>query len=375
MKRVWTVMRKEFIHIRRDRRTLGLVIILPVMLLLLLGFAVLRDIEDIPLAVADQSKSDVSRQLISRYVASGYFKVTYEVQSEAEIVQLMDKGAVRAGLIIPEDFGRKLSTGESSPILFNIDGTDPVLAQTAQLAAETISQAASQEILVRQLEKSPLRLNLTLPIDVHMRFLYNPDMRRMNFFLPGLVGLILQVQALLLTAFAIVREREQGTLEQLIVTPIKSWELMLGKLLPFVVVAAVNLIMVVVAGILIFGMPMAGSILLMALLSGIFLIGSLGLGILISNISHTQIEALYLAVFIVLPAVILSGLLFPRQNMPWIAYYSGYLLPLTYFLEIVRGIILKGVGLNYLWPWVWPMALFSIVVFFASVLIFQKRLE
>ena len=375
MKRVWTVMRKEFIHIRRDRRTLGLVIILPVMLLLLLGFAVLRDIEDIPLAVADQSKSDVSRQLISRYVASGYFKVTYEVQSEAEIVQLMDKGAVRAGLIIPEDFGRKLSTGESSPILFNIDGTDPVLAQTAQLAAETISQAASQEILVRQLEKSPLRLNLTLPIDVHMRFLYNPDMRRMNFFLPGLVGLILQVQALLLTAFAIVREREQGTLEQLIVTPIKSWELMLGKLLPFVVVAAVNLIMVVVAGILIFGMPMAGSILLMALLSGIFLIGSLGLGILISNISHTQIEALYLAVFIVLPAVILSGLLFPRQNMPWIAYYSGYLLPLTYFLEIVRGIILKGVGLNYLWPWVWPMALFSIVVFVASVLIFQKRLE
>jgi len=368
-------MRKEFIHIRRDRRTLGLVIILPVMLLLLLGFAVLRDIEDIPLAVADQSKSDVSRQLISRYVASGYFKVTYEVQSEAEIVQLMDKGAVRAGLIIPENFGRKLSTGESSPILFNIDGTDPVLAQTAQLAAETISQAASQEILVRQLEKSPLRLNLTLPIDVHMRFLYNPDMRRMNFFLPGLVGLILQVQALLLTAFAIVREREQGTLEQLIVTPIKSWELMLGKLLPFVVVAAVNLIMVVVAGILIFGMPMAGSILLMALLSGIFLIGSLGLGILISNISHTQIEALYLAVFIVLPAVILSGLLFPRQNMPWIAYYSGYLLPLTYFLEIVRGIILKGVGLNYLWPWVWPMALFSIVVFFASVLIFQKRLE
>ena len=172
-----------------------------------------------------------------------------------------------------------------------------------------------------------------------------------------------------------MREREQGTLEQLIVTPIKSWELMLGKLLPFVVVAAVNLIMVVVAGILIFGMPMAGSILLMALLSGIFLIGSLGLGILISNISHTQIEALYLAVFIVLPAVILSGLLFPRQNMPWIAYYSGYLLPLTYFLEIVRGIILKGVGLNYLWPWVWPMALFSIVVFFASVLIFQKRLE
>ncbi|MEN4012491.1 MAG: ABC transporter permease [Bellilinea sp.] len=375
MSRVWTIVRKEFIHILRDLRTLALVIILPVMLLLFLGLAVANDIENIPLAVADQSKTDVSRQLIDQYVASGYFQVTYQADSEAEIMQLMDRGVVHAGLVIPEDLGRKLSTGESSQILFFIDGTDPIQAQTAQLAAETVGQAVSQRILVRQLEKSPLHLDLQLPVDVRMRFLYNPDMRRMNFFLPGLVGLILQVQALLLTAFAIVREREQGTLEQLIVTPIKSWELMLGKLLPFIFVAVINLFMVVATGVLVFHMPLKGDIFLLMLLSGIFLIGSLGMGILISNISHTQIEALYLAVFIVLPAAILSGLLFPRQSMPWPAYFAGYLLPLTYFLEIVRGIILKGVGLNYLWPWVWPMALFSIVVFLLSVVLFRKRIS
>ena len=375
MSRVWTIMRKEFIHILRDPRTLGLVIILPVMLLLFLGLAVANDIELIPMAVADQSKTDASRQLIDQYIASGYFKMAYQAESEAEIMQLMDRGVVHAGLVIPEDLGRKLSTGESSQILFFIDGTDPFQAQTAQLAAETVGQAVSQRILVRQLEKSPLHLDLQLPVDVRMRFLYNPDMRRMNFFLPGLVGLILQVQALLLTAFAIVREREQGTLEQLIVTPIKSWELMLGKLLPFIFVAVINLFMVVATGVLVFNMPLKGDIFLLMLLSGIFLIGSLGMGILISNISHTQIEALYLAVFIVLPAAILSGLLFPRQSMPWPAYFAGYLLPLTYFLEIVRGIILKGVGLNYLWPWVWPMALFSIVVFLLSVVLFRKRIS
>ena len=375
MSRVWTIVRKEVIHILRDPRTLGLVIILPVMLLLLLGLAVANDIENIPLAVADLSKTDASRQLIDQYVASGYFKMTYQAENEAEIMQLMDEGVVHAGMVIPEDLGRNLSTGASSQILFFIDGTDPIQAQTAQLAAETVGQAASQKILVRQLEKSPLHLDLRLPVDVRMRFLYNPDMRRMNFFLPGLVGLILQVQALLLTAFAIVREREQGTLEQLIVTPIKPWELMLGKLLPFIFVAVINLSMVVVTGVLVFNMPLKGDIFLLMLLSGIFLIGSLGMGILISTISHTQIEALYLAVFIVLPAAILSGLLFPRQSMPWPAYYAGYLLPLTYFLEIVRGIILKGVGLNYLWTWVWPMALFSIVVFLLSVVFFRKRIS
>jgi ABC-2 type transport system permease protein len=344
------------------------------MLLILLGLAASNDIENIPMAIADQSKSDQSRQMIDLYVASGYFQVVAEAYNEEEILRLLDQGTAQVGLMIPEDFSREMATGGSSPIIFYIDSSDPTLAQTAQLAADYISQANSQEILVQRLQRSGLPLDLQLPLDVHIRFLYNPNMRRMDFLLPGLVGVILQVQALLLTAFAIVREREQGTLEQLIVTPIKPWELILGKILPYVAVAAINLIMVLVSGMLVFGMKIAGDIALMAVLSGIFLIGSLGLGVFISTISRTQIESLYLAVFIVLPAVMLSGLIWPRQNMPWLAYYSGYLLPLTYFLEIIRGIFLKGVGAVYLWQWIWPMALFSIVVFFASVLMFRKRL-
>ncbi len=374
-RRMWTIVRKEFIHIVRDPRTLGLVLILPVMMLILLGYAVANDVKDLPLALADQSQTDVSRRFVERFSVTDFFKVRYLAQDEAQILQLLDEGLVRAGLLIPEDFGRRLSTGETGTVQFYVDASNPATAQTAQLAAETISQAASQEILIQRLSRSPVPLELRLPVDAHMRFLYNPDMRRMNFMIPGLVAVILQIQTLLLTAFAIVREREQGTLEQLIVTPIRPWELMLGKILPFVLVAMLNVAMTVGVGFLLFGVDVAGSITLLALLSLVFLLSSLGLGVLISNLARTQMQAMYLSSFIMMPTFILAGLLFPRENMPWLAYYTGYLLPVTYFLEIVRGIILKGIGAEYLWPNIWPMAAFGVAVFLISVLLFRKRLE
>ncbi|HMZ06228.1 MAG TPA: ABC transporter permease [Anaerolineales bacterium] len=373
-RRMATMVRKEWLHIIRDPRTLGLVIIMPVMMLILMGYAVANDVEDIPLAVADLSHSDASRLLVDKYTASGFYMVTYAVQSEDDILKLLDSGAVKAGLYIPEDFGRNLDTGGTGTIQFYIDGSDPSVAQTAQLAAETISQAASQDILIQRLERGGAGMTLSLPVDARVRYLYNPDMRRMNFMIPGLVAVILQIQTLLLTAFAIVREREQGTLEQLIVTPLRSWELMLGKILPFVLVAFLNVAMTVAVGAIWFGVEIAGSALLLAILSLVFLLGSLGLGVLISNISKTQMQAMYMASFIMLPSFILAGLLFPRENMPWLAYYTGYLLPVTYFLEIVRGIMLKGVGFFTLWNSIWPMAVFSILVFFASVFMFHKRL-
>ena len=373
-RRMATIVRKEWLHIIRDPRTLMLVIILPVMMLFLLGYAVANDVEDIPLAVADLSHTDASRALVNKFTASGFYLVTHTAQSEAEILEMLDAGTIRAGIYIPEDFGRRISTGGSGTIQFYIDGSDPTLAQTAQLAAETVSQATSQEILIQRLERSGAGLTINLPIDTRIRYLYNPNLRRMNFMIPGLIAVILQVQTLLLTAFAIVREREQGTLEQLIVTPVRPWELMLGKILPFVLVAFLNVAMSVAVGAIWFGVSMAGSIILLAFLSLIFLLGSLGLGVLISNISQTQMQAMYMASFIMMPSFLLSGLLYPRDNMPWLAYFVGYLLPVTYFLEIVRGIMLKGVGLVALWTWVWPMTVFSIVVFFASVFMFHKRL-
>ena len=373
-RRMATIVRKEWLHIIRDPRTLALVIVMPVMMLGLLGYAVANDVEDIPLAVADLSQTDASRALVDKFTVSGFYMLTHAAQSEDEILQLLDNGMVKAGLFIPQDFGRKISTGGSAAIQFYIDGSNPTVAQTAQLAAETISQATSQEILIQRLQSSGMGMSITLPVDARIRYLYNPDMQRMNFMIPGLVAVILQIQTLLLTAFAIVREREQGTLEQLIVTPVRSWELMLGKILPFVLVAFLNVAMTVAVGTFWFGVEVAGSMLLLAGLSLIFLLGSLGLGVLISNIAKTQMQAMYLASFIMMPSFILAGLLFPRENMPWPAFYAGYLLPVTYFLEIVRGIILKGVGFFTLWPWIWPMAIFSIVVFFASVFMFHKRL-
>ncbi len=373
-RRMLTIVRKEWLHIIRDPRTLGLVIIMPVMMLFLLGYAVTNDVKDIPLAVADLSHTDASRTFVNKLTASKYFLYTHSAQSENEILELLDAGIVKAGIYIPESFGREVNTGGTGVVQFYIDGSNPTIAQTAQLAAATISQSVSQQIIIQRLERSGTGMKLSLPIDARLRYLYNPDMRRMNFMIPGLVAIILQVQTLLLTAFAIVREREQGTLEQLIVTPVRSWELMLGKILPFVLVASVNVVMTVSVGAIWFGVKVSGSILLLAALSLIFLLGSLGLGVFISNISKTQMQAMYLASFIMMPSFILAGLLFPRENMPWLANYAGYLLPVTYFLEIVRGIILKGTGFVLLWNWIWPMALFSIIVFFASVLMFHKRL-
>lgn len=372
--RMLTIMRKEWLHIIRDPRTLGLVIIMPVMMLFLLGYAVTNDIEDIPLAVADLSKSDSSRTLIEKFTSSGYFTYTHIAHSEDEILEMLDEGIIKTGVFIPEDFDRKISTGKQAAIQFYIDGSNPSVAQTAQLAAETVSQSFSQQILIRQIERSGSGMKIKLPLDAHLRYLYNPDMRRMNFMIPGLIAVILQIQALLLTAFAIVKEREQGTLEQLIVTPVRSWELMMGKILPYVLVALVNVVMTVAVGAIWFGVKVSGSMLLLTLLSLLFLLGSLGLGVFISNVSKTQMQAMYIASFIMIPSFILAGLLFPRENMPWLAYFSGYLLPVTYFLEIVRGIILKGIGFLTLWKWIWPMALFSIIVFFASVVMFKKRL-
>ncbi|PKO10389.1 MAG: ABC transporter permease [Chloroflexi bacterium HGW-Chloroflexi-2] len=373
-RRMATIVRKEWLHIIRDPRTLALVIIMPVMMLILLGYAVANDVEDLPLAVADLSRTDASRTLLEKFSASGFYMVTHIAQNEAEILEMLDAGTVKAGIYIPEDFGRNISTGGVGAIQFYIDGSNPTVAQTAQLAAETVSQATSQQILIQRLERSGAGLTISLPIDTHILYLYNPDMRRMNFMIPGLVAVILQVQTLLLTAFAIVREREQGTLEQLIVSPVRSWELILGKILPFVLVAFLNVAMTVGAGTFLFGVKVAGSIALLAGLSLIFLLGSLGLGVLISTISRTQMQAMYMSSFIMLPSFLLAGLLFPRENMPWLAYYSGYLLPVTYFLEIVRGIILKGADFFVLWNWIWPMSVFSLVVFFASVFMFHKRL-
>jgi ABC-2 type transport system permease protein len=375
MDRLWTVMRKEFYHIWRDPITLFLIVLLPASLLVLLGYGVSGDVKDIPMAVADLSKTDASRRYIEYFTTSGYFVEKYDVLSEDEILSLIDKGLVDTGIYIPEDFGRSLQNGVQTSVQFYNNGSDPSIAQTTQLTLEAISQMAIQNIFTNQLSQAMGGRSLELPIKTYLQTLYNPNMKTIDFMIPGLIAILMQIQAILLTSLAIVREREQGTMEQLIVTPVKSWELMLGKILPYLLFGFLNIVMVLVVGIFLFGVPVAGSVWLLMGLSLMYILGSLGLGVLISNLSRTQMQAMFISVgAIVMPAVILSGLIFPRTDMPWLIYWIGELLPVTHYLEIIRGIMLKGIGFDFLLPSFWGLLVLSVVYFTASVLAFRKRI-
>jgi ABC-2 type transport system permease protein len=378
MERLWTIVRKEYYHIMRDYRTLAIIIILPTFLLVLLGYGVSGESKNTRLAVADLSKSDESRQYLEYFTASEQFVYSYDVLSEDEILNLIDRELVSAGIYIPANFGNNLAAGKQASVQFYVNGSDPAEAQTTNLKLETIAQVATQFILTEQLERSAARLGLSeiqLPVQSYTKTLYNPDGKNKIYMIPGLTAMVLQVQALLLTALAIVREREQGTMEQLVVTPIRSWELVLGKIIPYLVVGVLNTILTLLVAIYLFGIVIQGSFWLLVLLSSIFTLGSLGMGVLISNISRTQMQAMYLAVGIVLiPAIILSGLMFSRQGMPMVTYWFSELLPITHFLVIIRGIMVKGTGIAFMWGSIQSLIILSIVYFAASVATFRKRL-
>jgi len=376
MDRLWTIIKKEFFHIWRDPRTLALLLALPGVLLVLLGYGISYESKNIPMAVADFSKSDASRQFVEKYTASGDFNFKYDVLSTDNLLNLIDQDKVDVALVIPEDFGRNVDTNETAKVQFYINGaSEPSEIQTIQLKLSAISGNIAQEILVEEINRSGQASGLALPVEGLTKILYNPDSQSQLFMIPGLIPIILQVQALILSALAIVREREQGTMEQLIVTPIKSWELMLGKSIPYLILSAANMFVLLWLGSWLFGVVVAGSYWGLVGLSFIFIVGSLGMGVLISNLAQSQMQAMYIAVFVVLiPAIILSGLMYSRDNMPLVTYYYSELLPVTHYLEITRGIMLRGTELQYLWPSVLPLIVLSIIYFVASVLAFRKRL-
>lgn len=376
MERLWTIIKKELFHIWRDPRTLALILLLPGMLLILLGYGINFESKNIPLAVADFSKTDESRRYIEAFTSIKDFELLYDALDEAAILNLIDRDLVDVGLLIPEEFGRNVDTNKPTKVQLYINGsTDPSDVKTIQLKLNAISQMASQNILIEKFQRMPNTGELENPIEASSKTLYNPDGKSYLFMIPGLIPIILQVQALVLAALAIVKEREQGTMEQLIVTPIKSWELMLGKLIPYLLVSILNLFALLWLGNLLFGVGVAGSYWQLVGLSLVFIMGSLGMGVLISNLSQSQMQAIYMAIFIVLiPAIILSGLLFSRDNMPLVTYLYSEVLPVTHYLEITRGIMLRGVSAAMLWSSVIPLIVLSVVYFVASVLAFRKRI-
>jgi ABC-2 type transport system permease protein len=375
---LWAIAYKETLQIIRDRRTLGLMLVLPVVQLMLFGFAVGTTVAHISTVVVDQSRDPESRDLITALVNTTYFDITTYLDTPLEARQAIDAGRSKVAIIIAPNFAADLRGGRGAQAQILIDGSDPNIAQTALFAAQSVGQARSARTPGRVPASSEANTNqvaMGRGLDLRPTVLYNPSLEATRNFVPGLIGLILQLVTVILTSSTIVRERERGTFEQLIVTPVSRWELLLGKLAPYLVVSFWNTGVILVLGYLVFGVEVIGSITLLMFLSAIFLTGSLGLGLLISAVSSTSAQAMQASLFTALPAFILSGFIFPTDSMPPLMRALGYLLPLTYFLQIIRGIAMKGIGFMQLLDAIVPLTVLSVGIFLLSLTRFRKTLE
>lgn len=373
MIRLRALLLKEFIQMRRDRLTFGMMVGLPIIQLLLFGFAINTDVKHLPTIVFDQSMQQESRDLLAAFEASEYFTMKVAASNYQQVNDAVESGAAKVGIIIPPDYAANIKHGRSAAVQVIVDASDSMSASSAMSAAQMIGQLRSQEIMAVRLQGSPGK-QLPLPIDIRIRPWYNPDFVSAFYMVPGILGIVLTMTMVMITSMAIVRERERGTLEQLIVTPLKSWELMLGKIIPYVFVGYVQATLALLVGTLVFEVPLRGSLGLLYGLTTLFIVASLALGVLISTMAKTQMQAMQMSFFIFLPSVLLSGFMFPRAAMPEVFYQLGHLLPLTFYLEILRGIVLKGIGLQFLWSQVFALIVYILAALTLSIVKFQKKI-
>jgi ABC-2 type transport system permease protein len=373
MKRLRALLIKEFLQMRRDRLTLAMMLGLPIIQLLLFGFAINTDVKHLPTIVFDQSLQQDSRDLLSALEASQYFDITNIASNFQEVNAAVDSGKTKVGIIIPPDFSENLKHGRTAAVQVIVDASDSMSASSAISAAQLIGQRKSQQIILQKMRGFSGH-PVELPYDIRIRPWYNSDFISAFYMVPGIMGVILTMTMVMITSMAIVRERERGTLEQLIVTPMKTWELMLGKIIPYSIVGYVQVTVALLVGIIVFDLPIRGSLALLYGLTFLFIIASLALGILISTVTKTQMQAMQLSFFVFLPSILLSGFMFPREAMPLFFNLLGNLLPLTFYLQILRGIILKGVGLSVLWPQILALTIFIIVTLTISIKKFQKKI-
>jgi len=372
--RLFSIIRKEFVQIFRDKRTLALILVIPIMQLFLLGYAATSDVRNVPLAVYDQSHSPQARALLDSFRAADYFSIAYAASSDAEIQTLIETGKVRAALIIPSDYAAQLAQGQAQ-VMFLLDGSDPAVAGTSLSAAQLIGQNHATSLLSQRITRSGQALRLQPPVQVRTTVWYNPDLISAYFMIPGVIGMILYAITAILTASSIVRERERGTIEQLIVTPIRSWELVLGKVLPYTILALFDTLEVLFVGHWWFGVPIRGSLLLVMGVSAIFLLSGLGIGLFASTIANTQQEAMLTVWMTLLPSIFLSGFFFPLDAMPKALQWFSYAMPLRYYLSIIRVLLLKGVGLESVLPDFLALTFFGLFIMTAAALRFRKRLD
>ncbi len=349
--RTWMVAWKEFIQILRDARTLIVVIVLPLLMLILYGYAINLDIRHVRLAVYDQDRTRDSRDLVGAFSRSERFDVVAYLDSNEQVSEALDDGDAHITLIIPVRYSVDLARGRTVPIQLIIDGSDSTTASTVIGYANAIVQQQSARISLMAVQRAGIPTDsAVIPVDARMRFWYNPELKSANFMVPGLIAIILMMLSALLTSMTVVRERERGTIESLIVSPIMPHELMLGKLTPYVIIAFCDVILVIAAGRLLFHVPLVGSPALVLFCSAIFLTAALGIGLLISTISESQQTAMTVAMMATqLPSMLLSGFLFPISAMPTVVRWLTNIIPARHFLVIVRSIFLKGSSIAMLW--------------------------
>ncbi|MHB1393636.1 MAG: ABC transporter permease [Clostridia bacterium] len=371
LKRLLTITKKEFIHIKRDRASLIMALVAPVMMLLIFGYAVNTDVNHVDLVVCDESRTPESRELIEKFNNSYYFKTYEMVESSEKVEEYIDKGKVKVGLVIPTDYAREIKRNRTAEIQILVDGSDPTIARTAM----SYSVILANNHTIKLKSKALVAAGTAPAVIAKPLVMYNPTLESSKFNVPGVVGLILQNITIILTAFAMVRERERGTIEQLIMTPVTSLELIVGKLIPYVVIGFYDFIIILILSYIMFGVAIKGSLLLLILLGSIFLIGALAMGMLISTVAKSQLQAMQAAMLFILPSVLLSGFMFPREAMPKVIYAISCAFPITYFLEILRGIIVKGVGLNYLAGVTTILMLQITVIIVVTMKKFKKTLD
>ena len=372
--RVWAVARKEFIHVIRDPRSLGMGIAIPMLLLLLFGYALTLDVDNVPLVVWDQSESPASRQLVSGFLGSRYFLLRSYVRNYPEVEQAVDSGRALMALIIPRDFSGRIESGRLAPVQIIVDGSDSNTATIAMGYADVVALAYSQGVAVNTLRRTGGRMIQT-PVDLRPRVWFNADMESKNYIIPGLIAVIMMVIAALLTSLTVAREWESGTMEQLISTPLKGSELILGKLLPYFAIGMLDVLLAVVMGQFLFRVPLRGNVALLFAMAAIFLAGALSLGMVISIVTKSQLLASQLAMVLTfLPSFLLSGFMYAIGNMPHAIQLVTYLIPARYFVALLKGIYLKGIGLEILALEAGLLTVFGAAMVLFANLKFKKKL-
>jgi len=376
MKTIIHIIKKEFLQFKRDPKMFGIVLVAPIVQLIFLGYAATMDVNSVHILFLDQDKTETSHNFIERFESSGFFSIDYYADNYEELTGQIDKANVLVGFVIPKNFSKMINRNETVELQAIFDGSD---GNTASIAAGYITKIISeysQDLVIDFRARRGIKVVPFGQISVQERTWYNPYLKTRYFMVPAIVGLLLSIITLILTSLAVVKEKEIGTLEQIIVTPIKPYQLIIGKLVPFIIMGFVSVILVITMMNVLFSIPVRGSIIFLFTSAFFYILSTLGLGLFVSTVSKTQQQAMMIAIFgIMMPMVYLSGFAFPIENMPKILQYISYLIPLRYFITIIRGVVLKGIGIADLWQEATVLLFMGVTILFLSSLRFHKRLD